>query len=155
MSGWLRSLKMFRALSWADRGMFLAAWVAMPVFWVGLRVLGLQRWLAWAGARPLAERSASETSLEQVREWGRLVNAAAARPPYPRACLARSLVLLWLLRERGVEARLRIGVRFIDRKLDAHAWVEWAGQPVNDRPDVAGTFTDMGELVPMAAFHSP
>jgi hypothetical protein len=64
-------------------------------------------------------------------------------------------VLLWLLRERGVEARLRIGVRFIDRKLDAHAWVEWAGQPVNDRPDVAGTFTDMGELVPMAAFHSP
>jgi Transglutaminase-like superfamily len=155
MSGPLRSLRMFRALSGPDRGLFLAAWVAMPVFWVGLRVLGLQRWLVWVGARPLAARSASETSLEQVREWGRLVNAAAARPPYPRACLARSLVLLWLLRGRGVDARLRIGVRFIDRQLDAHAWVEWAGQPVNDRPDVGGTFADMGELVPMTAFHSP
>ena len=155
MSGWLRPVRLFAALSRADRGLFVAAWVAIPVFWVGLRMFGLQRWLAWVGARPLTAGGASEPSWAQVRDWGRLVNAAAARPPYPRACLARSLVLLWLLRARGVEASLRIGVRFIDRQLDAHAWVEWAGRPVNDRLDIGGTFADMGELVPMAAFHSP
>jgi hypothetical protein len=45
-------------------------------------------------------------------------------------CLARSLVLWWQLRRRGLSANVVIGVR---NKIDfrAHAWVEFEGVPLN------------------------
>lgn len=55
----------------------------------------------------------------------------ASRTLPASSCLARSLAAELLLRERGVPARLSIGVA--DRKpgaplaLDAHAWVESEG----------------------------
>jgi hypothetical protein len=47
-------------------------------------------------------------------------------------CLQRSAVATWLLRRRGVAAELVIGFRPVP--IDSHAWVEVAGQVVNDRP---------------------
>lgn len=45
-------------------------------------------------------------------------------------CLARSLVLWWQLRRRGLSSNLVIGVR---HKIDfrAHAWVEFDDEPLN------------------------
>jgi hypothetical protein len=46
-------------------------------------------------------------------------------------CLEQSLVLWYLLQSEGVTAPLRIGVRKLQQKLEAHAWVEFAGAPLN------------------------
>jgi hypothetical protein len=58
-------------------------------------------------------------------------------------CLQRSLVLLWLLRRRGIESELRIGVRKDGSALTAHAWIEMAGEFLNDSPDHCAQFVPL------------
>ena len=74
-----------------------------------------------------------------------LVEAAARRGPWPANCLQRSTVLWWLLRRRGVETDLRIGVRRRPgstggESLLFHAWVEHDGLVLNDAPDIRSRF---------------
>lgn len=126
------------------------AW--MPLFWCGLRLLGLNRLLAWVERRPLANSGVPSLTPDQIRSAGQMVNTAALYPPYPQACLARSLLLVWWLRGQGVQAHVVIGIRMTLGRLDAHAWAEWDGKPINDRADIAGTYTPFGQLAPLAAF---
>ena len=146
-------LARWRALSIADQRTLVAAAAWMPLFWLGLRVWGLPRFQA------LLERSkgaaGNDMSLADIRALGELVNIAARHTLGPRTCLTRSLLLGWLLRRRGVASDLRIGVRLTDGVLDAHAWVECDGIPVNDQPDVGTRFASFGDLVPLEAFHAP
>ncbi len=53
-------------------------------------------------------------------------------------CLQRSVVLVKMLRAKGVPARLIIGAQKLPFK--AHAWVEVDGQIVNDRIAVSEEF---------------
>jgi len=90
--------------------------------------------------------------VEQARQIGSGVNRAAADPAPPVTCLARSLTAQLLLRRRGIDAELRIGVGRVDvdpggatsgpaaAPLAFHAWVEVDGIPVNDADDVAQRF---------------
>lgn len=63
-----------------------------------------------------------------------MVGAAQRRLPGKFTCLEESLVLWYLLRGQGIAARLRIGVRKINEKFEAHAWVEYGGEALN-QPD--------------------
>ncbi len=70
--------------------------------------------------------------------------AVAARNPKPWAlCLQQSLALcLWLARQ-GIQLELKIGVRQEGAELDAHAWVEYCGEVLNDSPHVSGQFAPL------------
>jgi len=143
----------FRAISGPERRTLLAAIAWLPIFWLGLRALGLRRVYDWSQReRPQIE---SNHSRDEIVRIATLVNIAALHGPFPATCLTRSLLLGWMLRRRGVASRLRIGVRFTQGILDAHAWVECAGIPVNDRPDVGEQFAPFGEALPPGAFQSP
>ena len=143
----------WRALSAAHKRTLLAAALWMPLFWLGLRVLGLPRFQArLQRGKAIAGQS---MSLSDIQTLGELVNIAARHTLGPRTCLTRSLLLGWLLRRRGVASDLRIGVRLNQGVLDAHAWVEYGGVPVNDQPDVGTQFASFGDLVPLEAFHAP
>lgn len=133
--------------------MLLAAVAWLPLFWLGLRVLGLQRMQRWLqrGKPPVA----SNLSFEEIARIAALVNMAASQAWMPATCLTRSLLLGWMLRRRGVASQLRIGVRINQGILDAHAWVEYAGTPVNDRKDVGEQFSPFVEILPVTAFHAP
>ncbi len=146
-------LARFRALSGADQRTLLAAAAWMPLFWLGLRVFGLPRFQA--RLQRCAVKRDVAMSLPDIQALGELVNIAARHTLGPRTCLTRSLLLGWLLHRRGVENDLRIGVRLTKGVLDAHAWVECDGIPVNDQPDVGAQFASFGDLVPMEAFHAP
>lgn len=138
-----------RALSSRDRRILLAASLLLPLFWLGLRVLGLARFHALVmhgGMR------AAALSPDGMRRYADRVNAAARHSPFPASCLSRSLLLGWLLRRRGVATDLRIGVRLTDGVLDAHAWLECEGIPINDRPAVALEFAPFDQPLPAAAF---
>ena len=66
-----------------------------------------------------------------VARAARLVDAVAAC--YPNTtCLKKSLILLRLLRKRGIPAELRLGVRKVDDDFSAHAWIECAGRTLLD-----------------------
>jgi len=140
----------WRALSAADQRTLLAAALWMPLFWLGLRVLGLPRFQARLQRSKVKRHAAM--ALPDIQTLGSLVNIAARHTLGPHTCLTRSLLLGWLLRRHGVESQLRIGVRLNQGALDAHAWVECDGVPVNDQPDVGAQFASFGDLVPLAAF---
>ena len=142
----------FKTLGRSQQLTLLTAWAWLPLFWLGLRILGLQHFQAWllkTSARP-----ARDLTLSDIQLLGEAVNIAARHTPFPATCLTRSLLLGWLLRRRGVQSDLRIGVRLIQGALDAHAWVECDGLPVNDRPDMINQFLPFEQLVPLKAFNS-
>ena len=149
----VRHIACFRALSLSDRRTLLVAALLMPVFWLGLTLLGLAGFQARVLDGPMAR--GAPMALKDIQALGELVNIAARHTLGPRTCLTRSLLLAWLLRRRGVFSQLRIGVRLTQGMLDAHAWVECDGIPVNDRPYVSTQFASFGDLVHLKAFHTP
>jgi hypothetical protein len=142
----------FHALPWPERRTLLAAMAWLPLFWLGLRVLGLQQFQTRLqhGNVPAEHR----ISHDEILRIATLVNIAALHGPFPASCLTRSLLLGWMLRRRGVASQLRIGVRMTQCKLDAHAWVEYAATPINDRPDVGQHFAAFPEIPPLETFQS-
>jgi hypothetical protein len=64
-------------------------------------------------------------------------------------CLTQSLALQFLLMRAGQSSALRIGVaRSVARGFQAHAWVEWNGQTLIDRPE------DVAFYTPLASWES-
>jgi hypothetical protein len=55
-------------------------------------------------------------------------------------CLIRSLALWATLLRRGVETQLRVGLRSNEGKVEAHAWLEFAGEPINESVGVVRTY---------------
>ena len=113
----------------------------------------MARLQAWIDRAPFAEETS--LSVAELNDIGALVNSAARYAPGPVTCLTRSLLLRWLLRRRGIASDLRIGVQLVQGRLDAHAWVEYEGVPINDAPDVAQRFAAFTEPLSPGAFSSP
>lgn len=139
----------FLDLSQMQRRTLISALLLLPVFWLALRMLGLARFHANLKRRPILATVLVPISV--IRTVGLAVNIAARHTPFPATCLTRSLLLGWLLRRRGVPSDLRIGVRLAKGVLDAHAWVECGGVPVNDSLDVGSQFAAFSDLVPSKA----
>lgn len=130
-----RRLARLRALSVAQWRVVLASFVLVPATQLSIRVRGFSRTVdvlaRWS------RRRAHPTEPEVGRELAEAVNLVSGQPVVGARCLGRSLVLWFLLRRRGIDAELVIGANAPhDGELEAHAWVEVAGEPVNDRPDV-------------------
>jgi hypothetical protein len=143
-------LSKFQALSGAEKRLFLSAVMLLPLFWLGLRVFGLARFQAWLERAPFVAKTSP--SVGELSAIGALVNSAAYYAPGPVTCLTRSLYLRWLLRRRGIASDFRIGVQLVQGKLDAHAWVEVTGMPINDAADVAQRYAAFTESLSPEAF---
>ena len=134
MVHWLRK---FGALEPAERRLVLQIVTLLPVTALALRVFSFKRvcaalhWLAGPVGQAPSEDEAAY--VERARQWIRFVKR---RGPYHGNCLSRSLVLWWLLHRQGIQSVLRIGARKPMAKLQAHAWVEYRGQPLNAGPRV-------------------
>lgn len=128
----LRKLRALLALPLGERLILGHAWMALLVIDVGLRCLSLQRLESWlCRGRGRGRRGREEQEVVVVRLHA-LVAIAGRHQLISADCLHRSLALLYLLHRRGISAQLRLGVRREERKLEAHAWVEWKGQPVGE-----------------------
>lgn len=107
---------------------------------LGLAVLGFGRTLSvskWLLRRRGAE-CASPTVLGAA---ARRVALVAAFFPGRALCLQQSLALWVLLRRRGVDADLRLGVQ--PYPWAAHAWVEHRGEPINESPELVRSFVTL------------
>lgn len=129
-----RSWNTWRDLSWAQRRLFVWAWLLLPLTTTGLRWFGFQR----TQAALLGEgHSSGRVDLPGAQGTVRILHSACRRSPFPANCLVRSLILCRLLIDQKLTAELRIGVTFSDGHLTGHAWVEHGEVVLNDREDVA------------------
>lgn len=123
----------------------LACMVLLATVKLALAICGFERarrlLARWSGRAPAA---AWDISL--VRRTEHVVALAAAFFPGRALCLEQSLTLHALLRRAGVDSRLRLGVQ--PHPFAAHAWVEVAGEPVNDVLEHVSHFTPLLDPVP-------
>jgi hypothetical protein len=145
-------LEQYNTLTWPLRRTFLAAMLWFPLFRIGLHVLGLNRFQAFLKRKPLGTNKA--LSQDEMKRIGMQVNRAARYGLITDTCLTRSLLLGWLLRRKGIDTQLRIGVRIIKGVFEAHAWVEFAGNPINDRSDIADQFPPFSGAISTNSFSS-
>jgi hypothetical protein len=89
-----------------------------------------------------ATRARQEVPQPDRVETARLIRLAdvAGRYLAPVPCLPRSVGMARFLSSRGVPATVEIGVRTIDGRLEAHAWVTSDGLVVNDAAASAGAY---------------
>ena len=116
-----------------DAGLLLEAWLALLLTDLALRFLGVP-----AVNRCIHRRARGRSeSLDNAKliSLRQAVTRAARRQPWQMRCLPQSLALAWLLAGRGVTTDLQFGVRSIDGKLQAHAWLEYDGRSLDTQPD--------------------
>lgn len=145
----------FVAQSRANQVVCWRAFVSLAFLPAILQLIGFQRVM----------RSIKPTTMilkndPDPRDWARARQYVywidvVARYHFTRpCCLHRSLLLHQWLRGEGLPSELRIGVRTEDGQLRAHAWVELAGDVLNDRPDVGNSFTVLTAPLPLRASYS-
>ena len=110
-------------------------------------VFALKRAVAWFGLgrtmRWIENRVANTTMRAgshrgTIEATERVVAMASAFYPGRALCLEQSLTLYYVLRRRGVPVAYCQGVQ--PQPFQAHAWVEYEGEPVNDVPERVNRF---------------
>lgn len=134
----LRAAPRLSAAAWRD--LLLAQWLlVLAQVRLGTRAAGsLVRDTppldSASAGRPLDRRTVERAA------WA--VDRVVAFGPLRARCLARALVLRQLLDRRGItEAVVRIGVRRVEGRFDAHAWVELRGHVVGEQVEHVRQFT--------------
>ncbi len=109
----------------------------LPLVALGLRIFGFRRMFF------ILNRQAGSLSSQRDKDKAAVVGRARywirytkLHGPFRGNCLSRSLVLWWLLRRHGIETLFRIGIRKHAEEIQAHAWIEYQGRPVNAGPRV-------------------
>jgi hypothetical protein len=132
MQRWRR----FRRLSGFERGIVLEAAAGLLISWLAVRLLGF-RVCRSVFEKPLAarnswnSRSGEADVLGVARRIAHLEAVTATNLFFRTSCLELSLVLCRMLRQRGMNADLRIGARKEANRFEAHAWVELDGTVID------------------------
>ena len=127
----------FRALDPEAQKLFGHAVALLPLLAVSLRFLGFKKTKQSLQNRlpPISTQVMSRDQVAKVVEKTcRMVRAGAHYGIGHPTCLTESLAVWYLLKRQDIPAQLRIGVRKVTEKFEAHAWVEFEGAAVN-QPD--------------------
>lgn len=112
----------------------------VPALHVAVRVFDYRRTRAWLERRAEAKVEGVAEPPVALAAW-RLATARVTRYSWlPGNCLSRSLALEYVLRARGHDAQLHLGVSRADGTFAAHAWVTHGGTVLNDTQDVASRY---------------
>lgn len=136
-----------RALSLAQWRTVMVSVVLLAPIQVMLKTRGLKRTAAFLAAR--SDRPMVPAEPATAASMAEAVSIVAGRKLVGARCLGRSLLLWYLLRRRGMDARLVVGAEApVDDTWQAHAWVELDSRPVNDAADVRDRYGSFGLDLP-------
>ena len=111
-----------------------------------LRVRGFVNTLGWIRGRIEGIAATDAAELDDVRAAEYAVAMAGALYPGRAKCLEQSLTLYYLLRRQGVAASYCQGVQ--PYPFQAHAWIEYREEVINDVPEHARFFARLPEQLP-------
>jgi Transglutaminase-like superfamily len=129
----------YRALDPEARKLYTRAVALLPLIALSLHLRGFKK-----TREALQERRVPGLPVERTKEQRakavektcRMVRAAAHYGMVRPTCLVESLALWHLLDGQSIAAQLRIGVRKLSRKFEAHAWVEVEGVALNQAQEL-------------------
>jgi hypothetical protein len=115
-----------RKIGWRGIALVVEASLALAAAAAVVHLVPFRRAIRFgSGALPVV---GAEPAVDILRRIERSVEQAAARVPWRTVCLQKGLALQWMLRRRGVDARLHYGIGKDETgALCAHVWVS-AGQ---------------------------
>jgi Transglutaminase-like superfamily len=143
----LSALRRFRQLPGSERSSVLQSAFWLTTTWCALRLIGFRRWSGFLERRSsVVNAAANSPQLVEARNITRLLSAAANHLLVRTNCLEQATALCYVLRRRGIPAELRFGARKESAGLEAHAWVEHLGIPLNE---------DRGEHLHFLPFENP
>jgi hypothetical protein len=149
---WRASLGRFMRLSGKDRRLLLEAIVLLPAIHGALMLLGytrLKRGMEKMFPFRTVFLTVNETDrFQRAQEIASIVSIAAQHGVYKASCLRRSLLTWWFLRLEEINGQICFGVRMVNQRLEAHAWVEYHGRIVNDSQSVRSTFRVLEDVIP-------
>ena len=120
------SFERVRRAGWSGIALRVEAAAALAAAAAVLHLVPFRRAIRF-GSGGSADAGA-EPEIERLRRIEHSVESAAARVPWRTVCLQKGLALQWMLRRRGIDARLHYGVGKDEAgALCAHVWVS-AGQ---------------------------
>lgn len=133
--------KRFRTLPPRERRLVTQGAIVWSTAKLALRVVGFRKSSAiLQRLTPRPEHVATEWTAEdeatRVERAQRLLELLVKWKPGIDDCLPRSLLLRWLLGQQGVASELRIGARTVHGEMQAHAWIEYLGRPLNEDENV-------------------
>jgi len=111
-----------------------------------LRILGFPVTLEWIRHRIEPVFATADAAPETVKAVEHAVAMAGALYPGRAKCLEQSLTLYYLLRREGVAVKHCQGVQ--PYPFQAHAWIEYQGEVINDVPEHARLFCRLPEQLP-------
>lgn len=138
-SAWRRKLRRLRRLPPAAKHQLVEAWLELLYARAALRL----RPFAWLRERvPGVEGGGAldATAEARARRLARIVAMAARNHFAGMTCLHRSLALQRMLIRRGIDARVRIGLRRKEDLLQGHAWLECGGAVINDASEAVAQY---------------
>ena len=135
-------LRKLLQLSSSEAWLLVQAAVLLPAVRLALRFVTVAR------LQNVAERALNSPRSRQIsaQAAARIVRVVAQHGLYHFKCLDQSLVLGWLLRRQGIDARIVFGARKEDQQMEAHAWVEVDGVTVSEDEGEHQTFSSLGSL---------
>jgi hypothetical protein len=128
---------MFRKLHRASRlsckewGLFFQAWGWLLFFDLGLRISRFPTLKAYA-SRTHPSNPRNQAANQRIAALRLAVDRARSHHIYRMTCLRRSLALQKMLTSGGIESQLKIGVRKNNGDFQAHAWIEYQGEPIGE-----------------------
>ncbi|MDP9170510.1 MAG: lasso peptide biosynthesis B2 protein [Acidobacteriota bacterium] len=143
----LRALRMLRTFVRLDTEMKLqlAEALLLPgLIRLGFRTLGVARTQgllrSWTSHRQRAVQTEERVLavIAGTRRAQRIVQRVAG---VGGTCLVRSFALWAMLRRRGIQSDVRVGMRKTDGRIEGHAWLEYKGRPVNETRAVIATYS--------------
>lgn len=119
------NLKRLRKVSHGRKWLLIEALTALAIARIAMACLPFRRiaaWLGTPGSVSLPTASPEDTRIAENVGWA--IGALGPRVPWDGRCLAQAVAATAMLRRRGLEGTVSIGVRSgTSGGFDAHAWL--------------------------------
>jgi len=137
-----RNLLVARKLSAADWLLLGEAWWGLLYFFLASKKTSFERLEKKLKFADLKKAIPSDSLLVA---WGlqKLVYLASRLHLLGMTCFVRACTLQSMLKRRGIQSELRIGMNRSRAAISAHAWVEVMGQAIGEAEDIGEQFTSL------------
>lgn len=126
----LRKIKTFLDLPSPHKFIFIRFFLIVPTVRLGIKTIGFKSTYNFLKYFAKLDQIPEENSWLIIKRHKSFQYLFTREFPFLGNCLAQSMALWLMLKNKGIETDLRFGMKKEKQKLLAHAWLEYQGSPL-------------------------